>query len=165
MSTASTTPTLRELQRHVTPQYAADFREIGVELGLTDAKLREIEAGYPTNFKWCCNRMFAEWLRVDTTASWEKLFTAIESPAVSSGPVRGNYIIHVQWTLTSSSIVHVLCDVTYSYYYNDKFCLLGQEKPKLNMDKLTTVKGEVYCSVFHISYCLSCRTDPEGGHE
>ncbi|XP_065885615.1 protein NLRC5-like isoform X2 [Dysidea avara] len=79
----------RDLQRHVTPQYAADWREIGVELGLTDAKLREIEAGNPTNLKWCCNRMFSEWLRMDTTASWEKLFAAIESPAVSGGPVRG----------------------------------------------------------------------------
>ena len=94
----STTPTQRDLQRHVTPQYAADWREIGVELGLTDAKLREIEAGNPTNLKWCCNRVFSEWLRMDTTASWEKLFAAIESPAVSGGPVRGNY--------------HVLCVVT-----------------------------------------------------
>ena len=84
-----TTPTLRELQGHVTPQYAADWREIGVELGLTDAKLREIRKDNPDSVKSCCNRMFSEWLRVDTTASWEKLFTAIESPGVSGGPVRG----------------------------------------------------------------------------
>ena len=94
----STTPTQRDLQRHVTPQYAVDWREIGVELGLSDAKLREIEVNYPRDVKQCCNRMFSEWLRVDMTASWEKLFTAIESPAVSGGPVRGNY--------------HVLCVVT-----------------------------------------------------
>ncbi|XP_065885602.1 protein NLRC3-like isoform X1 [Dysidea avara] len=85
----STTPTQRDLQRHVTPQYAVDWREIGVELGLSDAKLREIEVNYPRDVKQCCNRMFSEWLRVDMTASWEKLFTAIESPAVSGGPVRG----------------------------------------------------------------------------
>ena len=30
---------------------------------------------------------------MDTTASWKKLFAAIESPAVSGGPVRGNYIV------------------------------------------------------------------------
>ena len=92
-TTVSTTPTLLELQRHVTPQYATDWREIGVELGLTNAKLREIEVNYPRDVKQCCNRMFSEWLRVDTTASWEKLFTAIESPAVSGDPVRGNCIV------------------------------------------------------------------------
>ncbi|XP_065911615.1 uncharacterized protein [Dysidea avara] len=83
------TPALKELHRHVTPQYAAEWREIGVELGLTDAKLREIEANNPRNVKQCCNRMFSEWLRMDTTASWEKLFTAIESPAVFGGLVKG----------------------------------------------------------------------------
>ena len=82
----------------MTPQYAVDWREIGVELGLSDAKLREIEVNYPRDVKQCCNRMFSEWFRVDTTASWEKLFAAIESPAVSGGPGRGNY--------------HVLCVVT-----------------------------------------------------
>ena len=82
----------RDLQQHVTPQYAADWREIGVELGLTDAKLRAIRKDNPHSVRDCCNEMFSEWLRVDTTASWVKLFTAIESPAVSGGPVRGNYI-------------------------------------------------------------------------
>ena len=77
-------PTLKELQRHITPQYAADWREIGVELGLTDAKLREIEANNPCDVKQCCNRMFSEWLRLDTNASWEELLAAIESPAVSA---------------------------------------------------------------------------------
>ena len=38
--TVSTTPTLLELQRHVTPQYVVDWREIGLELGLIDAKLK-----------------------------------------------------------------------------------------------------------------------------
>ncbi|XP_065886389.1 protein NLRC5-like [Dysidea avara] len=85
----STTPTQRDLQRHVTPRYAVDWREIGVELGLSDAKLRAIRKDNPHSAKDCCNEMFSEWLRVDMTASWEKLFTAIESPAVSSGPVRG----------------------------------------------------------------------------
>jgi len=93
LSTVSTTVTQKDLQRHVTPQYAADWREIGVELGLTDAKLRAIRKNNPHSVKDCCNDMFSEWLRLDKTASWEKLFAAIESPAVSGGPVRGNYIV------------------------------------------------------------------------
>jgi len=31
----------------------------------------------------CCNSMLIKWLDVDKTASWEKLFAVIESPAVS----------------------------------------------------------------------------------
>ena len=38
--------------------------------------------------------MLKEWLQVDTTASWEKLFTVIESPAVMpySALDKGNYM-------------------------------------------------------------------------
>ena len=85
--TVNTTPLLMDLYQHVTPQYAADWKVIGTLLGLPSGELKAIEAGYPTNVRWCCNAMLEKWLEVDTTASWRKLFTIIESPAVSSGPV------------------------------------------------------------------------------
>ena len=31
----------------------------------------------------CCNAMLEKWLQIDPYASWSKLFTAIESPAVA----------------------------------------------------------------------------------
>ena len=58
---------------------------IGTLLGLPSGELKAIEAGYPTNVKWCCNQMLEMWLEMDRTASWGKLFTVIESPAVSTG--------------------------------------------------------------------------------
>ena len=86
-----TTPLLKDLYQHITPQYAADWKVIGTLLGLPSGKLKAIEAGYPTNVKWCCNQMFEKWLEMDTTASWSKLFTVIESPAVScSAPDKGD---------------------------------------------------------------------------
>ena len=87
-------PKPKDLYQHVTPHYAADWIEIGTQLGLPIGELRAIEAGYPTNVKWCCNRMLEKWLEMDPTASWGKLFTAIESPAVSSGKafVKGNHL-------------------------------------------------------------------------
>ena len=88
----STTPTHLELQRYVTPQYAANWRKIGAELGLTDAKLDIIRADNPRSVEESCRVMLQVWLMEDTTPSWKKLFTAIESPAVSDGPVRGNHI-------------------------------------------------------------------------
>ena len=79
----NTTPLLKDLYQHITPQYAADWKVIGTLLGLPSGELRAIEAGYPTNVKWCCNQMLEKWLEMDTTASWGKLLTVIESPAVS----------------------------------------------------------------------------------
>ena len=78
-------PTLKDLYQHVTPHYAAHWKVIGTLLGLPSGELQAIEAGYPTNVKWCCNQMLKKWLELDPTASWEKLFPVIESFAVSRG--------------------------------------------------------------------------------
>ena len=83
-STVSSTPLLKDLYQHITPNYASDWKVIGTLLGLPSGELKSIEAGYPTNVKWCCNQMLEKWLEVDPSASWEKLFEVIESPAVSS---------------------------------------------------------------------------------
>ena len=86
----NTTPLLKDLYLHITPQYAADWEVIGTLLGLASGGLKAIEAGWPTNIQWCCNQMLKKWLEVDITATWEKLFTVIESPAVScSAPHKG----------------------------------------------------------------------------
>ena len=74
-------PLLKDLYQYVTPQYAADWKVIGTLLGLPSGELKAIEAGYPTNVKWCCNQMLEKWLEVDTTASWGKLLTVIKSLA------------------------------------------------------------------------------------
>ena len=79
----NTTPLLKDLYLCITPQYAADWEVIGTLLGLPIGELKAIKAGNPTDFKWCCNQMWIHWLQVDTAASWRKLFTVIESPAVS----------------------------------------------------------------------------------
>ena len=71
------TPSLRELYRYVTPQYAAHWREIGIQLGLSDAKLRIIRADNPDSVEKCCNELLAQWLKRCPTASWEELFKAI----------------------------------------------------------------------------------------
>jgi len=77
-------PLLKDLYEHITPQYAADWKVIGTLLGLPDGEIRAIEAGNPTNTKWCCNRMLESWLEMDSSATWKQIFHAIESPAVSS---------------------------------------------------------------------------------
>ena len=94
--TVNTTPLLKDLYQHITPQYAADWKVIGTLLGLPSRELKAIEAGYPTDVKWrCCNQMLEKWLEIDPTASWGKLLTVIELPAISgpcSGPCSGSTV-------------------------------------------------------------------------
>ena len=85
LPTVTTKPKLSDLYEHTTPQYALKWKVIGTLLGIDIEELNIIEHGNRDKAKLCCNEMLQWWLRVDPTASWEKLFTAIESPAVSSG--------------------------------------------------------------------------------
>ena len=92
LTIVNTIPLLEDLHQHFTPQYAADWKVIGTELGLPSLELKAIEAGWPTNVKWCCNQVLEKWLEMDTAASWRKLFTVIESPAISSSALgKGMY--------------------------------------------------------------------------
>ena len=80
-----TTPSLKEAIQYVAP-HAADWKVIGIQLDIPTGELKCIEAGYPTNVKWCCNQMMEKWLEIDPDASWNKLIKVIESLLVSSTP-------------------------------------------------------------------------------
>ena len=84
ISTVTTKPKLPDLYEHITPQYAVKWKVIGTLLGVAGERLDIIEHDNHYKAETCCNDMLKWWLRVDPTASWGKLFTVIESPAVSS---------------------------------------------------------------------------------
>ena len=76
----STRPTLKDLQRWITPQYAPCWREIGIQLDLTNETLSIIREDNPHSITKRCNAMLSKWLEVDdTSASWQKLFTVIDN--------------------------------------------------------------------------------------
>ena len=78
----NSTPLLKELHQHITPQYATHWKVIGTQLGLPPEALNIIEYDNMHKAVDCCNGMLKKWLEVDTNASREKLFGVIESPAV-----------------------------------------------------------------------------------
>ena len=87
----NTTPLPCDLQRYFTPQYAARWKVIGTQLGLSPGDLEIIEHDSRDKAVPCCNAMLKKWLEMDTTASWGKLFDAVESRAVScSAPDKGD---------------------------------------------------------------------------
>ena len=59
---------------------------MGVELGLSIHYLDEIKADYHGSVRKCCFEMLNKWLSSDLSASWKKLFHAIEPPIVSTVP-------------------------------------------------------------------------------
>jgi len=92
--TATSTPLLKDLHNHITPHYAAHWRVIGTLLGLPKGTLDIIKYDNKDKAEPCCDAVLEEWLEVDPSASWEKLFKVIESPAVSSDQAsdKGDYI-------------------------------------------------------------------------
>ena len=76
------TPLLKELYQYITPQYATNWEVIGTLLGICAGTLDIIEYDNSHRATNCCKAMLKKWLEIDDTASWKKLFTVIESPAV-----------------------------------------------------------------------------------
>jgi len=97
------TPLLKDLYENITPQYATDWKVIGSLLGLPREELKIIEHDNYHKAVPCCNAMLEEWLEVDHLASWNKLLSVIQSPAVSNDQVakKGDCI--------STSIPHWIC--------------------------------------------------------
>ena len=79
---ASVRPQLKDLQEHITPHYAPEWKALGIQLGMPYADIRIIEADNQS-VKNRCNEMLSKWSETDDTASWEKLLTALKSPAVT----------------------------------------------------------------------------------
>ena len=57
---------------------------IGALLGLPSGTLDIIKYDNYDEARPCCDAVLEVWLEVDSSASWEKVFKVIESPAVSS---------------------------------------------------------------------------------
>ena len=102
------------------------WKVIGTILGLPSGELKAIEPGYPTNVKWCCNQMLEMWLEMDPTASWGKLFTVIESPAVSTGQASDKGGVDNYWIVNICSVGRACISprkfITYNGEHSFLFC-------------------------------------------
>ena len=66
-------PTIRDLSRLPVPNWYF----LGLQLGVSEDKLDVIERNYPRDNDLCKVKMFGTWLRVDTSATYEKLARAL----------------------------------------------------------------------------------------
>ena len=75
--TAALTPTMIDLENKVIPKICPLWREVGSQLHLETYVLNEIDADCRVHgVRRCCTRMFEEWLKQDTEASWYAVLSA-----------------------------------------------------------------------------------------
>ena len=77
-------PNLKDLYKHVTKYYAAQWKNIGISLDIELAHLNIIKANCPGDVVRCCNDLWDKWLELDPDATWDKLFTAIDEGTATS---------------------------------------------------------------------------------
>lgn len=80
------------LHRQITPRYALKWKEIGILLGVASEKLDIIEHDNFYRTEPCCIEMLTWWLRVDSTASWNKWHDVIDVIDVIESPLQGQAV-------------------------------------------------------------------------
>ena len=73
-------PKISELHDLVKVKVSPLWKDLGIQLLSTEqaCKLDVIQVDHPGDSEKCCTAMFNYWLQVDTTASWDKLITALQ---------------------------------------------------------------------------------------
>ena len=82
------TPSIKDLSSQVVPFICPMWKDIGLHMDLNIAILNEIEYNHLSDVRKCCTRMFEEWLKQDTKASWSTVLSALKKVTdnLSSGP-------------------------------------------------------------------------------
>ena len=76
-------PTKKKLLDHVVARVTPLWYDLGIKLFNEDEEshLDIIKSDHPDTITRC-KEMFWHWLKTDTTASWQKLIQALQSPAI-----------------------------------------------------------------------------------
>ena len=74
---------LKDLCRHVLPQYAAHWKKIGIFLEIQPGQLEVIQSNNPGDANGCCTDLFIKWLEGVGNVKWENMFEAIDQAAIS----------------------------------------------------------------------------------
>ena len=76
-------PDMRDLNRHIVEQQAAQWERLGLELGLQDYHIANISTNNSSykqrQVEVCCSQMLQKWLEIDSSATWGKLDDAIKN--------------------------------------------------------------------------------------
>ena len=68
---------MRDLNRYFIWEYANEWKDIGIELGLTLHVLNMIEADNPRQWLSCFQKTLDRWLKLTPNATWRSLEVAL----------------------------------------------------------------------------------------
>ena len=88
---------MKDLYKHVTPCYAAQWEDIGVYLDIDMGHLNTIRANHPGDVGGCYKDLWKKWLELDPHATWDKLFTAIDDCAATG--IYFNFYRYISYVL------------------------------------------------------------------
>ena len=78
-SLAASTLTLKEIQNELNELTAANWYQLGVQLGIPPATLSTIESDHPRAAQRCMTEVINWWLQNSPECSWAKLAQAVEA--------------------------------------------------------------------------------------
>ena len=71
-------PTLRDVYKHVVPEYAHKWKCLGALLHFKQAELDIIFNNFRNDAEECCRSLLSRWLEKSPDASWDQLLSAID---------------------------------------------------------------------------------------
>jgi len=131
-------PQLKDLQNLVTPEYAGKWKAIGNSLSLSENSLDTIEHGNHHRAENCCNVMWEHWLDTDSSASWNKVFSAIDLP------IHNRLVDTMSWTTSSEVILTEVTSLLQGMYMKKRF--------EVSNDNWPPCPPEMYSSAGLIHY-------------
>ena len=79
-------PELKDLLNLITPNYAAHWKDIGTQLGITSGMLNGIETSYRSDAFLCCDKLLEKWHDQDVHASWKKIIDSVAVAGLKADP-------------------------------------------------------------------------------
>ena len=126
---------LKDLYNLVTPEYAANWKNIGSALGLTSGLLDIIEHDNHHKAEDCCNAMWEQWLDIDNTATWHKVCQSIDSLTVT------NFMTSKKTGMDDLTLT-ILFNVSNQmqrYYIEERYKISGDDWPPYQPEHFTSV--------------------------
>lgn len=74
-------PTMQQLSKVLRMEHieiTIHWYHLGLDLGISNKTLREIEIDHPNDVKTCCHLMFEQWLEKTPHASWKQIIAALD---------------------------------------------------------------------------------------
>ena len=68
---------MRDLNRYVIKKYAADWKDIGLELRLQPSMLKVVKKNNPLQAEDCLEEVLDKWLKLTPNATWRTLEVAL----------------------------------------------------------------------------------------